>query len=60
MHKGARPDLRGGRGVTRVPTVTRKRIPLTRDSLKGFIRLKNLASDVIHYGALIAHFSIVT
>jgi hypothetical protein len=29
MHKGARTDLCGGRGVTRVPTATRKRTRLT-------------------------------
>ena len=30
MHKGARTDLCGGRGVTRVPTATRTGIYLTR------------------------------
>ena len=29
MHKGARPDLCGGRGATRVPTATRRQIRLT-------------------------------
>src|SRR5271155_773947 len=29
MHKGARTDPCGGRGVTRAPTATRKRITLT-------------------------------
>jgi hypothetical protein len=29
MHRGARTDLCGGRGVTRVPTATRNTINLT-------------------------------
>jgi hypothetical protein len=33
MHRGARTDLCGGRGVTRVPTATRKENPLTSESL---------------------------
>jgi len=33
MHKGARTDPCGGRGVTRVPTATRRRLPLTLGKL---------------------------
>ena len=33
MHKGARTDLSRGREVTRVPTATRRRLPLTLGKL---------------------------
>ena len=57
MHQGARTDLCGGRGATRVPTATWNEIPLTKHAPKGFIGFRIFPQAIRHDGALIGIFA---
>jgi len=56
MHKGARTDLCGGRGVTRVPTATRTGIRLTANSAQANRQSHSWRESISYFGAPIGHF----